>query len=417
CPGRNLMRHFIRRWLDWAMTELLPPSRPRTGGQSVHLRYEKAGQWLHAAAVPWNAENVSVEVLLNVHSSSRHRSDFLLRIPGLSPITAEQFRQDTANPRLHRLTFRLPTPSNRVMADLTWKHKLLTTISIPILTEAQFLSELQFSHATTAVRLRDTVVPAQTFISSQCKNLLTSVVLRSPTGLAPLADLGIAVVFESARTGQKQTVPVPLTSTQFATSSALLTAVAPTTPRTAGDYTITWTVSGRPVVTQRVTAITQRRFLQSLRVLEARFVVAEVDGGVRTVRQPPAVGENARIGPCFILVSREVGSAAVLDLDVGTQISGSARNTSVLQQNILITDGPTVFAPGLLEPSELESVIGFELRYKAYSLGVLSFRPVPSATINAEGAFKPAPDFTWSSGAEEELTSRLSKLMDKHDAD
>lgn len=409
------MRHSIRRWLDWAMTELLPPSRPRTGGQSVYLRYEKAGQSLYAATIPWNAESVGVEVLLKVHASSRHRSDFLLRVPGQLPIAAEQIRQDTVDARLHRLTFRLATPSQSVMADLTWKHKLLTTISIPVLAEAQFLTDLQFTHATTAVRIRDTVVPAQTFISSQCKSLLTSVVLRSPAGLAPLADLGIAVVFESVRTGQKQTVPVPLTSAQFVNQAVLLTAVAPTTPRTAGEYTITWTISGRPALTQRVTAITQRRFLQSLRVLESRFVVAEAGGVMRTLRQPPAIVEVGRLGPCFILASRETGAAAVLDLDVDTQISGSARNDTVLRQNILITDGPTIFAPGLLEPAELESVIGFELRYKSYLLGTLSFRPVPSATINAEGAFKPASDFTWSSSAEEELSNRLSKLMDKNE--
>lgn len=405
------MRHSIRRWIDWLMTELLPPSRPRSGGQSVHLRYEKAGQSLLASTIPWNADCVIVEILLNVHSSSRSRSDFLLRIPGQPPLAAEQFRHDTVNSRLHRLTFRTPTPAASVMADLTWKHKLLTTLSIPILSETRYLTDLQLTQATASVRIQDTVVAAQTFVSAQCKSLLTSAVLRSTSGLAPLVDLGITVVFRSTQTGQEHTVAVPLTSSMLASREALLTAVAPKTPRTSGEYTMTWKIGDRPVLTQRVQAITQRRLLQSLRVSEARFIVAEPGGGMRTMRQPPAIEDGLRTGPCFVLASREVGLAALIDLVVDTQVSGSGQGATVLRQNSLITDGPTVFAPGLLEASELESVIGFELRHKSHLLGTLSFRPVPAASINAEGGFKPASDFTWSSGADEELSNRLSKLM------
>jgi hypothetical protein len=83
----------------------------------------------------------------------------------------------------------------------------------------------------------------------------------------------------------------------------------------------------------------------------------------------------------------------------------------VLEQQVLVTDGPTVFAPGLLDVAELGAVTAFELRYKDRVLGVLSVSPVPAAQFNAEGAFKPPPEFAWTPAAEDELAERLSKLL------
>jgi hypothetical protein len=44
-------------------------------------------------------------------------------------------------------------------------------------------------------------------------------------------------------------------------------------------------------------------------------------------------------------------------------------------------------------------------------LGIASLRPVPAATVNAEGGFLPPPDFVWSSAAEDELAERLKRLQ------
>lgn len=406
------MRHSIRRWLDWVMTNVLPPSRPRGGGQPVHLFYEKSGLTLPGSPIPWNAEAVLIEVLLRLPPGGRQRSDFVLRIPGQPPIPAESLRRETSEDRLFRIVFRTATPAAIVTAEITWKHRLLTTVPIPIVTQSAYLADLRMTTPTVAVRIDGQYVAARTFVTSQCKGLLTSLVLKSSTSLAPLTDLGIAVVFRSDRTGTEHRIPVPLTSTQMAAKEALLTAAPTKLPRTSGDYSLTWMVGDRTLLTQRLSAVTGRRFVQSLRVSEARFVIADpITGAVRAVRQPPVAGEAVRTGPCFVIASRESGSAGVVDLTVVSQVSGPGKGETVLRQSVLLTDGPTVFAPGLLEPSQLESVVGFELRHKATILGSLSFRPVPSAAINSEGAFKPAPDFTWSSGAEEELTTRLSKLM------
>jgi hypothetical protein len=84
----------------------------------------------------------------------------------------------------------------------------------------------------------------------------------------------------------------------------------------------------------------------------------------------------------------------------------------LLEQTVLVTDGPTVFAPGLIDAAELAQVTAFELRHSGRTLGTLSLCPVPAASFNAEGGFKPPPDFAWSNTAEDELNERLTRLMD-----
>jgi hypothetical protein len=83
----------------------------------------------------------------------------------------------------------------------------------------------------------------------------------------------------------------------------------------------------------------------------------------------------------------------------------------LMEQAVLITDGPTVFAPGLMEVTDLTRVTGFELRHKGRVLGVASLSPVPTATFNGEGGFKAPAEFVWSSTAEDELSERLARLM------
>jgi hypothetical protein len=84
----------------------------------------------------------------------------------------------------------------------------------------------------------------------------------------------------------------------------------------------------------------------------------------------------------------------------------------LLEQDVLITDGPTMVAPGTLDASDLEQVSGFELTIRGQSLGVLSLCPAPTATFNNEGGFKPHHDYTWSAAAEEEMNERLNRLLE-----
>lgn len=403
------MRPSIRRWLDWAMSNLLHSTRPRSADQAVHTRYEKAGLTLAGPPVPWNADAVVVELLAKLPPAARQRGDFLLRVPGREPVPAEAIRKDDGDDR-HRVFFRFPVPDETTDAEVLWKHRLLATVPIVVQTADQFLAGLRLSHPTAAVRIGEQAVAAQTFVAAQCRGLTAAAVLRSPTGLAPLADLGVSAVFRNDRGGEHP-VPAPLTGAQLAGKEVLLTAAPPKFPRRAGAYTVTWTIGGRELYTHRVQAVTAKRFVQSLRVCDARFVVADKAGTTRTLRHAPPAGEAVRLGPCFVIASREPGAVGLLTLHVTALVPGAVRPPVLLEQAVLVTDGPTVFAPGMLDVSDLGSVSAFELRHKDRVLGILSVSPVPAAQFNSEGAFKPPPEFAWTPAAEDELAERLSKLL------
>jgi hypothetical protein len=403
------MRLWIRRWLDWAMTDLLPPPRPRPADQPVHLRYEKAGLTLAGPPLPWNADAVVVEVIATLPPAARVRTDFTLRVPGQPPVLAEAVRKEPDPGTRHRVLFRLPTPHGPTSGEVLWKHRLLTTVPLPVQSTAEYVGGLKLVAPTLAVRLGGQAVAAQTVIAAQVRGLTAAALLRSPAGLAALADLPLTVAVRADAGGFEQVVPVPLTAAQLAAREALLTASPARLPRSAGGYTVTWAAGGHALFTHRLQAVGGKRFVQSLRLADARFVLADKGGGVRLARQAPAAGEADRVGPCFALASREPGAAAVLPLAVFALSNSGA--TPLFDGSVLLTDGPSLFAPGLVNLSDAPGLTGFELRHKGQVLGQLSLSPVPSAAFTSEGGFKPPPDFAWGPAAEDELADRLNKLL------
>ncbi|HXD88428.1 MAG TPA: hypothetical protein VN641_18205 [Urbifossiella sp.] len=403
------MWHWIKHWLDWVMSDALPLSRSRPHGQALHTRYEKAGLTLYDLPVPWNADAVVVEAVLTLRTAaSRHKANFSLRLPGREAIAAESLRCEAGD--RHRLTFRLPVPKAHVTGELLWKQRFMSQVTIPVLTAEDFLNGLRLTLPTVSVRLGQRTVAAQTFVASQCKGLVASCVLRSPTALAPLADLGLQAAFRCDRTGAEYIVPASLSSSQLTSKEAVIAVTPPKVPKRAGTWSVAWQAGDRELHRQLVHGISARRFDRSLRVSDTRFVIGDKAGHVRFAKQPPVSGEFARLGPCFLIASAEPGMAGECRLQVQIGGSNSARPHSS-EHDLLITDGPTMFAPGMVEAAELDRVSGFELRNKGRLLGTASLSPVPAAAVTAEGGFKPTPDFAWSSAADDELSERLNRLM------
>lgn len=400
---------WIKRWLDWVTTDVIPLTRTRPHGQAVHTRYEKAGLALYDLPVPWNADAVVIEVLARLPPAARRKADFTLRMPGAEPIAPEGLRADTGD--RHRLLFRLPVPPASATGELLWRHHLLARVTIPVFTAADFLAGLRLTLPTPVVRLGTRAVAAHTFVASQCKGLIASCLLQSRFPLAAAADLGLRAVFTCDRVATAHEVPVALSSSQLAAKEVIVTTTPPRHPRRSGTWTVAWRIGDRELSTQQIQGIPARRFEKSLRVSDTRFVVADKGGAVRVVRHPPATGEAARLGPCFLVASSEPGMAGVCRLQVHAMAPGDSRPPLLMEQEVLVTDGPTVFAPGMLEVADLGRVSGFELRHKGRLLGVASLSPVPSAALTAEGGFKPPPDFGWSTAADDELSERLNRLM------
>jgi hypothetical protein len=362
--------------------------------------------------IPWNAEAVVVESLVRVPASAgRRKGDFLLRVPGQDPVVAEKLGRDEPEDSC-RVFFRLPTPTQTIGAELFWRSHVLGRLSLPTLRRDEFLQRLTLQMPTLSVRLGEQMVACQTFVATQCKGLVATAVLTSPTSLVPVLDLGLRVEFRSERGGACYSVPVQLCSSQLRGKQALITVAPRKFPRRIGTWLATWMLDDYPLLTQRIRAISKHHFLRSLRISETRFVMQTAKGEVTLARQLVTTDGTSRVGPCFLVSSREQGMAGLCPLQVRAQVAGAVQPPLLVEQEVLITDGPSPFAPGTLDVADLAQVSGFELRLKGKSLGALPLAPAPTAAFTSEGSFKAAGEFVWSPAAEDQLNERLARLLD-----
>lgn len=398
------MARWLTHSLAWARDNLLGRARPRP--LSAAVGYERAGGTRWDAPVPWTADAVVVDVLVRQPVAARRKTDFAFRLP-FATFPADSIRPDLDD--RCRVTFRFPVPLDTVRGDLIWRGRVLAALPVHVLTPSSFLSGLALANATVSARLGESTVAVSAFVPDRCEGLLAAAVLRCNSPLGPLAELGLKVTFHEEASGRIHAVPVLLTAAQLARSEAIAVAACPAVPRSPGGWWVTWSAGERTLSTQRVHALPADRFEGDVRLLEARFAVVEASGTTRTVKLPPTAGTE-RVGPCFVLTGNEPGAAALCRFDVAGVSSGETAPLLHYTAETVVTDGPSVFVPALLEASLLERVSGFELRLNGRLLGLASLRPVPSAVLTGEGGFVPPPEFTWTGAADDELADRLKRL-------
>ena len=319
------MWHWIKRWRDWAMNDFWPLYRISPQPQALHYSYEKAGLTLHDQPSPWNAEAVLVEALLRLPpGASRRKTDFLLRLPNQQPIAAEQVRRAEDDER-YGVLFRLPPLTAVAAVDILYRNHVLGQLTLPFLSREEFLQNLRLQLSTLFVRIGSDNVACLTFVASQCKGLLASAVLSSPTSLAPILDMDLQVEFRCERGGTVQRTCARLSSSQLSGRQALLAVMPRRHPRRIGAWTATWMLGDSPLGTQRVRAISQRHFQRSLRLSDTRFVVQAVGGPVRLTRQAPPLEGSARVGPCFLVSSSEPGMAGLCPMRMAAQVPGAVQ--------------------------------------------------------------------------------------------
>lgn len=404
------MWRWIKHWHDWVMSEIWPFSRLGSQ-QALHYSYEKGGLKVDNQPVPWNAEAVLVEAIVRLPSSGRTRADFTLHIPDREPLHPESMRRTETNGPFH-VFFRLPPLTESTTVELQWRNQKKGELVLPFLSRDTFLKSITLQMPTLAVNLGQQSVACQSFVSTQSKGLMATALLTSSTALVPLLDLKLNVEFRSERSHHSQFVPLQMSSSQLQGKQALLTACPHKFPRRIGPWIATWYLENEPLASQRIKAVSKRTFERSLRISETRYLVQDKKGEVRLLRQPPEITDIVRLGPCFLVSSKEIGMAGLCTLQTRAIIPGAVQPPLLLEHEVLITDGPTPFAPGTLNIADLQQVTGFELCIGNRSLGILPMTPAPTAKFNSEGGFQPTLDFTWSSAAEDQLAERLSRLMD-----
>jgi hypothetical protein len=382
-------------------------SLPRLEGMT-HA-FEKGGMTLDNQAVPWGAESVLVSAVVEMpQQAPRAKGDFELHVDH-ETVLPESQRLDDLRETV-RLQFRVPVPARPTSAELVWRGRSIGQIALPLLSAEDFTKKFCVQMPTVSVRLGKQPVACQTYVTKQCQGLIVSAVVQSPTSLVPILDLGMRVEIRRQEGGPADSVVVKLSNTQLRARQALVSVVPPK-PKRMGTWHITWFLGERPLATQIVNAISQKRFLRSLRVSSTRFVLQHKNGNLRVERFLPDFKGVARVGPCFLVSSSETGMAGWCTLQVRAHVKGSVEPPLLQEQEVLITDGPQPFVPGTLDVGELEQVKHFELRSGRDVLGTLPLSPVPTAAFTQEGGFIAPDNFEWSPTAEEQLKDRLGKLL------
>lgn len=392
----------IKLWRDWVMNDLLGSHRLRLPHEALHVSADVGGLILAGQPVPWYADAVLIEASLRLPAIARLREDFALRVPGFEPVVPHSFRRDEVTQR-HQVFFRIVPPLATTTAELTWRDKFLGKVEIAILSPDAFLDTLRMQLPTVHVRLGTETVACQTFAASQCQGLSASGLLTSPTSLVPLSVLGLSAEFRREAFPDAYEVSVPLVGSQLTARQAIVAASPKSIARRNGTWTITWKAGGRVLATSKARAIGRPTLSKSLRVLGTRFVVEE-KGRFSVRRQVPAVSEDVRVGPCFLVASSEPGLAAWCDFDV-------VMHGTIKSVRVLVTDTPSPVVPGTFAAADLSGVNSFDLFYRGKSLATLPLHSAPAAKFTAEGGFVPPSDFNWSPAADEELQERLAKLM------
>jgi hypothetical protein len=401
----------MKRLSAWLMSEFRSVIRSGVPTQAFHFGYEKAGLILHDSAIPWNADAVLVEASVKMDRGVQRKSEFTLRLPLGEQVQAESIRPEEGGQR-HRIFFRIATPPSTSEVVLCWRDRELGKLRLPVISCEEYLAGLRVETPTFFVRIGHQTIACQTFVAMQCRGWAASAQLVSRTlSLAPLSELGLTVEFRNERDGSTHEVPIALAGSQMQARQALISASPRKLPKRIGAWTATWRIGERVLASHRVRAISQRFFQNSLRVSDTRFVTVDAGNRCTVRRQLPTISELSRLGPCFLVSSCEAGMAGMCMLQVHAQVPDGIQPPLLLEQALLVTDGPTMFTPGTVDVADLTQVTAFELRMRSYTVGILPLSPVPAASFNSEGAFHAPPDFLWTSAADEELTERLNRLM------
>ena len=165
-------------------------SLPRLDG--IVYAFEKAGLTLDNQPIPWCADNVLLSAVLELPPQMPcSRGDCELRV-GDDTFHPENLRREEPG-NSFRLQFRLPVPAQSTAAELIWRERSLGQVTLPILGPEEFVKKLSLEMPTASVRLGDQTMACQTYVGTQGQGMIISGVLKSPTSLAPVHELGLRV--------------------------------------------------------------------------------------------------------------------------------------------------------------------------------------------------------------------------------
>ena len=340
------------------------------------------------------------------------REDFVLRLAGGSDnVPAEAVKQES--PDLWRAFFRFAVPLQNASAEIRWRGHPLGQLQLPMLQADDFLLHFSLQMPSLSIQLESETVQCQAAVTSQCHSIVLSALLSSATSLVPILDLGLCARLLSDKGDVGPEEPIHLSHVQLKARQALAVVVMPR-PKRTGDWVYQWLLDGKVLAEQKLRTLTTASLHQSVRVSATRFLLQYADGRMVPVRTMPSSLDGVdRVGPCFMVASSLPGLAGWCDLEVRARPVQQQASPEVpmVQQRILISDGPTPVLAGTLDVDSFRQIKHFELRCRSRLVGLLPVESVPTSNFNSEGGFEPAEHFPWSHAAEQQLQEKLRKLL------
>ncbi|MCS7166037.1 MAG: hypothetical protein RMI91_08520 [Gemmatales bacterium] len=427
------MRRWLRRLIGWLMRDWLSHPLATLGlgatpaVRNLRISWKKNGLEIHELPILDCADAITLRAELRYGATkAARRCDLTLHTARRSYPADSLIEDGLANGQgLHRAEFHIePLPASDIL-ELRWQGQLLQQISVPVLSLRQFVDQFQVVQPTLFLVLRgrsgeegplDYTVPGTKFFRKQGRCVLASAYLRSPTPLVALLDCHPTVLFQEEASGQAWEVPLRLTAEQLCAREALVTVQCPVRLRRLSRWKVEWRLfSSTTKARCQLEVLAMRSVHRQIVLLETYFVVQEdKTSQVKVEKRLPKNLPLGRVAPCFVLCTREPGLAFLADLEVYATCRDGSKPRLLASQEVLLTDSPSPYVPGTLAANDLRHVLAFELRCGGRLIGHLPLSPVPTARINAEGAFSGAPqDLAWSPALDEELRERLNRLMEQ----
>jgi hypothetical protein len=395
----------VKSWIDRRRREMsrLMWRAPRLLG--LWQSYDKAGLRVTGEPIPWNADTVVVEALIEWYGTPlESKNEFELHLAGELPVTPTSVTLRREN--VYHATFRMaPPPSTRV-AIVQWRSRQLGLTELVSLSRESFLWNLQVEAPTVFARLGGECVPCKSLVEGQECDLVACSLLRSPTSLLPLLDSGLAVEVGACASDESLAIPPRLTSEQLLGRQALLTVPIPKERGARGHRTIAWTVGGRVLARREIRMISQEAFLESLYVPSGWYWPSGDSAFAAAVREIPSAGQ-----PLYLHVaSHEAGVAASCSIEIRLRSICRGGVFEMESRNVVVTDAPSPCLAVSSRIEDLRELKGIEVYSGGRYLGCVVWEPAPTALFTAEGGFRANGGRSWTPFDEIKLEERLNRL-------
>jgi hypothetical protein len=408
------MWNWIERSRAWAMRKNWISTTPSVQIRSLVHRHTCAGLTFEDQVVPWNADTLVVEAVLQCDSRWQlYQGDLTLRLDSGAAFTATSLERVAGS--TFKATFALVVPPATVVAQVFVRQWSLGQLTLSILRERQFLDGLQCSSPTVHVLMDGRQVACRAFVATQARGLSASMVVRSPWPLSPLLNqaLRVAVFDEHGKLIGEDAVVV--TGSQVVGREMLVLANPPI-PRRRGTWRLDWLLNRECICSHEVEGISLPKFLAALKVSDARFSILDDNDDSRLSRNLTELGPIERASPRFAVQSEFPGAAGIVRFRTTATKKGLLAELRLTEQVTLITDCPTTLMPANMSQQVLQEIHDFAIFAGRKCLATLETLPTPHARFDGEGSFSQVESVAWDGRAEEELNERLNALMKLDDS-